>query len=196
MSESDTVIPLFPLHTLLYPGGLLPLRIFEPRYLDMVSRCMREESGFGVVALTGGSDTGAPAQFVDIGTLATIINFDQGEDGLLAIMGLGQRRFTVLETELAADNLVTATVSWRDEGEAAAVPDELGHLPALLKSVLEGRPHPFGQLETQLGDAAWVSYRLAELLPLEGTDKLRLLAIDDPLERLKALDGLVAAMRS
>ncbi|MBT8446953.1 MAG: hypothetical protein KJO38_07385, partial [Gammaproteobacteria bacterium] len=89
-----------------------------------------------------------------------------------------------------------AAVNWREEGESAAVPDELAHLPALLKSILEGRPHPFGQLEDRLHDAAWVGYRLAEMLPLEGMDKLRLLTTDDAVARLHELDELVAALRT
>src|SRR5512144_1891243 len=105
-------LPLFPLNTVLFPGGVLPLRIFEPRYLNMVSECMKADHGFGVVAIQEGSETGIAASFQKIGTLARIADFDRLEDGLLGITCQGGQRLQVMSHRVQADQLILGRVNF------------------------------------------------------------------------------------
>jgi len=110
MSEE---IPLFPLGTVMFPGGPLALRIFEARYIDLVRRCMRDSSGFGIVLIREGQEAGGPAVTYDVGTLARIVDFSQQPDGLLGIRAMGERRFRILERRRARDGLNLADVTVR-----------------------------------------------------------------------------------
>ncbi|NIV18523.1 MAG: peptidase S16, partial [Woeseiaceae bacterium] len=102
-------VPLFPLRTVLYPGGPLPLRIFEPRYIDMVSKCIASDSPFGVLLIKSGTETG-PATTYDIGTLARIIDWYQGSDGLLGITAIGEQRFRLKASSREPDGLAIGEV--------------------------------------------------------------------------------------
>ena len=115
------LIPLFPLHTVLVPGGSVPLRLFEARYLDLVSRCLRDASGFGVNLIERGSEVGEPAAVYPVGTLARIADWRQLPDGLLGITVEGHDRYRVLETRIRPDRLLEARVAWLAEGEDRAV---------------------------------------------------------------------------
>src|SRR3954453_18388637 len=105
-------LPLFPLSTVMFPGGLLPLRIFEPRYTDMISRCMREGTDFGVVLIRRGEEAGAVEELAGIGTGARIVDFSQLPDGLLGVMCRGSRRFRLLSHHAQADGLRIGTIEW------------------------------------------------------------------------------------
>jgi Lon protease-like protein len=191
MSEPAS-LPLFALNTVLFPDGLLPLRIFEPRYVSMVSRCVQESSGFGVVAIDSGREVGAAARCHSVGTYARIIDFDRTDDGMLTIVARGERRFRVLDTEIALDQLLTGRVTWLDEPPAMALPDRTRPLLRLLEQLIEQAGPPFTDLERR-EETGWVVARLVELLPFAPADKQRVLACDDNAGRLRILyDDLLA----
>jgi Lon protease-like protein len=182
-------IPLFPLNIVLFPGGPLPLRIFETRYVDMVRRCMREERGFGVVLIREGREVG-PAETFDVGTLAKIVDFHQLSDGLLGLSCIGQQRFRIRSRSRQADGLNLAAVDWLAAQPEVAVPPRHARLSALLKTVLPQLGEVYTDMAMRLDDAAWVGHRLAEILPIALPDKQALLELDDPLQRLDALEPL------
>jgi len=189
-------IPIFPLHSVLFPGGPLALRIFEARYLDMVSRCLRDESGFGVVLIRGGKEVGKAADVFDVGTLGQISYWEQRKDGLLGITVTGEQRFRILESEVQANQLRIAEVELLPNTGTMPLPEAYQHLATLLARILDELGHPYITLTRQYDDAEWVGARLAELLPLELEQKQRLLQLDDTLQRLERISELVAGLRS
>jgi uncharacterized protein len=180
-------IPLFPLGTVLFPGGPLPLRIFETRYIDLVRRCMRDGSGFGVVLLREGAEAGTPAVTFDVGTYARIVDFSQQPDGLLGIRATGERRFRILGRRRARDGLNLADVEWLAEERSVPLPDEFAELGPAIDAILTQAGEPYASLERRLDDAAWISGRLAEILPVPTVHKQHCLELDDPVERLRYL---------
>jgi Lon protease-like protein len=183
-------IPLFPLSTVLFPRGPLPLRIFEPRYVDMVKRCMREGSCFGVVLITEGGETGARSGFCEIGTTARIVDFNLLPDGLLGI------RFRVLRAWRQEDGLNLGEVEWIDPPASSAspsltVPEEYRHLADLLRRVLPELGDIYEGIEARFDDADWVGSRLVEILPISLADKQVCLELLDPLRRLALLSPLI-----
>jgi Lon protease-like protein len=184
-------IPLFPLNTVLFPGGPLPLRIFEPRYVDMVRRCMRESAPFGVLLIRAGAEVGAVASTAEVGTSARIVDFHQMQDGLLGIVCLGERRFRVLARRTQADGLHVGDVEWLPDEAGAAVPSEHQHLGDLLEKVLPELGEMYQLVERKFEDAAWLSARLAEILPISLGDKQSCLEMDDPVARLGRLAPLI-----
>ena len=184
-------IPLFPLSTVLFPGGPLPLRIFEARYIDLVRRCLRENSGFGVVLIKEGEESGsAPTETYDVGTYARIVDFSGQPDGLLGIEARGERRFRIHARSRARDGLNMADVEWLPEEIATPLPEEFADLQPALDYVLSQVGDPYESLERRLDDAGWVAGRLAEILPLPPAHKQQCLEIDDPVERLRYLRPL------
>jgi Lon protease-like protein len=184
---SAVEIPLFPLNSVLFPGGPLPLRIFETRYLDMVRRCMREESGFGVVLIRAGAEAGGAASTYDVGTYARIIDFSQQPDGLLGIRALGERRFRILQWHRARDGLNLADVEWLPPETGEPLTAEFAELGPALAEVLRQYADLYVGIEPRLDDASWVAARLAELLPLPDVHKQHCLELDSGLERLRYL---------
>lgn len=189
-------IPLFPLRTVLFPEGVLPLRIFEPRYVDMIRWCMRNQVNFGVVLLRTGSDVadkdaGAVPDVFRVGTEAKIVDFNQADNGLLGIVAQGARKFSIKESYLQKDGLLKATVEFAKEeslGELTPVHDSL---VAVLQDLMQ---HPLIQQlnpPIRLGEARSVSYRLADLLPIEPEIKQTLLQMNGAKERLTELERLV-----
>ena len=191
---SAITIPLFPLHAVLFPGGTLPLRIFEPRYLDMISSCMKEEKGFGVCLIREGSEVGKAANTYEIGTLSNICYFNQQDDGLLGITAHGQQRFKILSQEIQPNQLTLAEVELLDNEPSCALPKQFTSAADTLRTQLEQLGYPFIKMETQYDDASWVSSRLAELLPIRLEQKQYFLQLDDPLQRLERLAALLADM--
>jgi Lon protease-like protein len=187
-------LPLFPLHAVLLPGAALGLRVFEPRYLDMVRDCMRAGAGFGVCRIVLGEEVGAAAQPAQVGTEAHIEDFGRSEAGLLTLRVRGQRRFRVLVTETRPDQLLLADIAWLDDADAPPLPvaPEHGLLPTLLETILAhvGGEHALGP-QSRFDDAAWVSWRLAELLPMEEQARWELLAEEDPQARLARILHLI-----
>lgn len=185
-------IPLFPLSTVLYPGATLGLRIFEPRYLRMVSECARDDSPFGVCLILDGLEVGAPATPVAIGTLARITDFNALSDGLLGITASGGQRFQVTATRVRDDGLLRGSVRvWPDE-PSIPVPAEFGLLQVILQRLIEQMDGPWQKADQRChDDASWVSFRLAELLPLPPHERQHLLELTDPVERLAELRDLM-----
>ena len=179
-----STLPLFPLHTVLFPGGPLALRIFEPRYLDMVRRCFREQVEFGVVLIIEGEEAGAADTIAGIGTSARLVDFDPLPDGLLGITCLGVRRFRLHRRTRQADGLNMGEVEFMPPDEARPLPPELEHLAELLREVLPKIGHGYAHVDSGYDSAGWVADRWAEVLPLEPAEKLQLLSLDDPLVRL------------
>lgn len=188
-------IPLFPLKTVLYPDGPLPLRIFEQRYLDMISRCMKEEHPFGVVLIKDGTEVG-PAKVHDIGTLASIADWYQGSDGLLGITGIGQQRFRINSSQEQSDGLLVADVDPLPRELEVQLPDVYSPLADILESVLDDLGRLYEQLEKRYADAGWVSFRFAEILPITSAQKQSLLESDDPLQRLDEMRAVLESVRS
>lgn len=184
-------LPLFPLNTVLFPGGPLPLRIFETRYTDMVRRCLRERSSFGVLLIRAGAEVGTVTSTADIGTSARIVDFYQLPDGLLGITCLGERRFRVCERSKQNDGLNLGEVEWLDGDAQMPLPAEHHHLGQLLRKVLPELSELYENVPKHFEDAGWVASRLAEILPLELSDKQTLLEMDDPLARLARVAPLI-----
>ncbi len=181
----DERIALFPLKTVLFPGGLLPLRIFEARYLDMVGRCLKGEQKFGVLMIVEGSEVGR-ARTANVGTLADIVDWHQQPDGLLGIVVAGRERFRLIETSIQDDGLYVGRVEVLPEAPRSALPPRHAHLAKLLRQVL-ARLGIQRRGDEDFDDASWVGYRLAEVLPLSLEDRQACLEIDDPIARLDRL---------
>jgi Lon protease-like protein len=180
-------LPLFPLNTVLFPGGPLPLRIFEPRYVDMVRKCMREGAPFGVLLIRSGQEAGEVSSAASVGTSAHIIDFHQMPDGLLGLICTGEQKFRLEERRVQADGLNVGTVTWLPLERPAPLPPEHAHLGALLERALPQISDIYQAVESRFDDAGWVSSRLAEILPLDLSDKQECLEMDDPLARLERL---------
>jgi Lon protease-like protein len=187
----DSVIPLFPLHTVLFPGGPLPLRIFETRYTDMVRDCMRDQRPFGVVLIQEGDEAGEVATTASVGCSARIADFYTLKDGFLGIACLGERKFRVRRVWRQADGLNKADVQWLADEARLALPAEYARLAAAVREALAELVEQYEHVEKKFDDAAWVGSRLAELLPLQPLDKQVLLEMSDPLQRLQTLLNVV-----
>jgi len=183
----SSVIALFPLHTVLFPGGPLPLRIFETRYTDMVRRCMRTQEPFGVVMIQEGDEAGVVATTATVGCTARIVDFHTLHDGLLGISCVGERKFRVLRVWRADDGLNMGEVAWLPVEPELPVPAECERLASTLRRALEELAEHYENVARKFDDAAWIGARIAELLPIELADKQALLELDDPLERLRSL---------
>jgi uncharacterized protein len=179
-----TELPLFPLSTVLFPGGPLRLRIFEPRYLDMVRHCLKESRPFGVVLILEGLEAGESASVAATGSSARLVDFDTLPDGLLGIDCLGERRFRLRRRWQQADGLNVAEVDYLPDDAACALPAELAYLGELLPEVLPQLGDRYTHVTACYDDAGWVSNRWAEVLPLSCAEKQQLLELDDPLARL------------
>jgi Lon protease-like protein len=181
-------LPLFPLGSLVFPGGPLPLRIFEPRYVNLVKRCMQTDTGFGVVLLFRGNEAGtAESTTAGIGTEVRIVDFDRLPDGLLGITCRGQQRFRILRAWREADGLNMAEVEDLPPPPVTAIPTELRFLAEILERVMPELGEDYAALEARYDDAQWVSCRLAEVLAMETFERQALLELDDPVARLQML---------
>ncbi len=189
MTQPGSAIALFPLNLVLFPGGPLPLRIFETRYVDMVKRCMREDAGFGVVLIREGSEVG-PAATVDVGTMARITDFDLLPDGLLGLSCVGHQRFRILRRGTQPDGLNVGEVQWLAAEPLQPVPIRHARLATLLATVLPQLGGVYENIVMRLDDAVWVGHRLAEILPIPLSDKQLYLEMDDPIQRLDLLAPL------
>lgn len=184
-------LPIFPLGTVLFPGGILPLRVFEARYMDMVRDCMQQAQPFGVCLILQGSEVGAAAEHEMIGCSASIVDWDMQQLGLLQIRTVGGERFQIDERRVQKDGLVRGTVSWLEPDPEVAVPEEFAICTSLARRLVEdlvtrekdpakrmiGEPYRYES-------AAWVSNRLCEFLPIPARAKHKLMALDDPAVRL------------
>lgn len=188
-------VALFPLKTVLYPDGPLPLRVFEPRYLDMISRCMRTETPFGVILIADGPEASGQVRMHGQGTLATVCDWYQGDDGVLGITARGGDRFRLLAMETQPDGLNIGTIEELPREPVMALPDKYGSLAGLLKLVIEDLGKLYENFEMHYDDASWVGYRFAEILPLDYAAKQLCLEMDDPLQRLAFLQPFLRDFR-
>ena len=175
---------------MLFPGGRLPLRIFENRYMDMAKACLKDGSPFGVCLILAGAEVGAPAVPASIGCLAKIAEWDMPQLGVLQVSARGEQRFRILTRSVQPDGLARGRVEILPVEADAAPPPEHSRCVKLLERVIEQHP---GLLEPphRLDSCAWVSARLAELLPLPLETKQALLELDDARTRLERVNALV-----
>jgi len=200
-------LPLFPLASVLFPGALLPLRVFEVRYLDMVGRAYKAGTPFGVVCLTQGAEVrvaGADAeQFAAVGTLARIDTLASPQPGLLQIECTGTERFRVRDSTLQKNGLWTAVVEMLPGDVGLAVPSDLAHTAVALRRVIETlQARQLAEQRTamrlpfvppwQFDDCGWVANRWCELLPVPAELKQRLMELDSPLMRLELVSDVLA----
>ncbi len=183
-------IALFPLQIVLFPGGVLPLRIFETRYLDMVRRCAANDQAFGVCLLLPQDEQNTSQALATVGTSAKIVDFTTNEDGLLGITVLGQQRFLIQQTTVQHDGLIVGEVEWLDCQTEQPVPPECSALVDILREInkqLKTQTTRALRPETYYDDAQCVGFRLAELLPISINDRQLLLEMNDPKDRLRRL---------
>lgn len=185
-------LPLFPLNTVLFPGCVLDLQIFEARYLDMIGRCMKQGSGFGVVCLLEGQEVGdGDALHAAVGCEAVVVDFDKQSNGLLGIRVEGRRRFAITETLVQNDQLIVGEVNFLREYPEEPLSSDEDDLLALLNALAE---HPMVAALDMVGGARTqqsLANQLGYLLPFLDADKLKLLCLDDPRERLDAIQSLL-----
>jgi Lon protease-like protein len=193
-AEDPREVALFPLHTVLFPGGPLRLRIFEPRYLDMVSECLRNEQAFGVCLIQSGQEAGEAASPHLTGTFARIIDWKRGDDGLLSISARGEQRFHVQDTRVEPNHLLRGTVQPLSPEPEARLPDECRYMIDVLEQIFEHAADAYDSLPKRPDDASWVGYRLAEILSLPLVRRQYFLELEDPLLRLSQLDQIMRAM--
>ena len=182
------MLPIFPLHTVLFPGGQLPLRIFEQRYLDMVSRCFKTETEFGVCLIRHGTEVGQAAEPYAIGTTARIVSWDMEQAGILSIVVRGERRFRIQATHTQADQSLLAEIEHLAPEPQTALPANYAELSELLRGILQGleqtTQQPLYFPPPQWDSWPWVAHRLAECLPLAMRQRQALLEMDTASLRL------------
>ena len=180
-------IPIFPLNTILFPGGLLPLRVFEARYMDMTRDCLKNEQPFGICLIRQGKEVGEPATPEQVGCLARIISWDMQQLGLLHLKVLGGQRFRIVSSDVGPLGLVSAEVQLFADETAVALPEDLRDCARLLESIAAQSASPLFAEPHDLGNAVWVGNRLAEILPLPNATKQQLLELTDGLARAQVL---------
>lgn len=190
MTVIEMEIPLFLLNVVLHSGGRMELRVFEPRYMDMIKECLRTNTPFGVCLIAQGSEVAAPesdaAEPHLVGTLATIADWDMPQLGILNIVTHGGERFRILDHRTMPDGLVRATVELLPDPPVKPIPGDYARLVPMLRALLDALedspPQPY-----RFYDAAWVADRWAELLPLPMDRRQEILELDDGVARLDAI---------
>jgi uncharacterized protein len=194
-------LPLFPLGAVLFPGGVLQLRIFEVRYLDMIGRCHKAGAPFGVVLLTQGSEVRQPGSkeaFSSVGTLATISQLDAPRPGLMMVRASGAQRFRITASDQLKHGLWIADVERLPADMSVPVPEDLKVTALALGKLIESLQQKGGpdqvplQGPLRLDDCGWVANRWCELLPLSPQLKQRLMELDNPLVRLELVSDVLA----
>jgi len=191
MTDSCGNVPLFPLNTVLFPGGLLPLRIFEQRYLEMAKACLRDGTPFGVCLIREGAEVGTPATHEELGCLARIAQWDMQQLGLLQLVAHGGERFRVLARRVRADGLILADIELLAEDADTPLPEKFRACRQLLERIVAEHGERLFARPFLLDSSAWVGARLAEVLPLPAAAKQKLLELDDSLQRLEILQRLL-----
>lgn len=188
--------PLFLLGTVLFPGGDLPLRVFEPRYTDMVASAMRSGTRFAIAAISEGSEVGDAAAPSGVATEVDLVDFEPGEAGSLNIVVRGVHKVEVHDSHVQSDKLVVGSVSTLPDEPEIGIPAAHADTVALLRAVLEKTQDWSTGEHTWQDDAAWVGGRLVERLPIDLVGKQQLLEMQDPLARLSVLSKVAALMRA
>jgi hypothetical protein len=185
--QAQETLPIFPLNTVLFPGGILPLKIFEQRYLDMSTICLRYNRPFGVCLIKEGNEVGVPAAPEPVGCTAAITEWDMQQLGVLHLKTEGMQRFRILNRQVAKNGLINAEVKILAADQQTLLSPELRICATVLKLVMEKMGMEQFPSPLKLDDATWVSYRLAEVLPLKLAAKQEILEIDDPVTRLQVI---------
>lgn len=186
-------IPIFPLGTVLFPDGRLPLRIFEQRYVDMTKACIGNDTVFGVCLIKGGFEVGAPAIPCEIGCTARIDEWAVPSPGLFNIVASGESVFRIIERRATTAGLIVATVELRDRPEPMAVPERHAPLLALLKRAIDANGKAHFSQAARFDDAAWVCHRLAEGLPVLPERRQAWLELGEP---VRVLDEITETLKS
>jgi hypothetical protein len=180
-------VPIFPLNAVLFPGGLLPLRVFEARYMDMTRDCLKREEPFGVCLIHEGAEVGTPAVPEGVGCLAKILDWDMQQQGILNLRTHGSQRFRILARETSPQGLISADVELIPPDVRIAVPEKFASCARLLEMVVLDQGKPVFAEPHAFDDATWVSYRLTEILPVPLVAKQKLLELSDSVARLSIL---------
>lgn len=191
-------LSLFPLQAVLFPGGLLRLKVFEARYLDLIGRCLRSQEPFGVVCLKQGSEVrgvdSEPVRFESIGVLARLVDVDAHEPGILRVSCTGEQRFLLAQSHQRPDGLWCGQVRLMAADPPLEPPAELAQTVAALSNAIEALQAqgqlPFAEPH-RLDDAGWVANRWCELLPISLQARQRLMELDQPAQRLKLVDDFL-----
>lgn len=184
---AQETLSIFPLNTVLFPGGILPLKIFEQRYLDMSTICLRNNRPFGVCLIKEGNEVGVPALPEQIGCTAAITEWDMQQLGVLHLKTEGVQRFRIVNRQVAKNGLISAEVELLAADKQIPLSLELRDCTTVLKLVMEKLGLEQFPSPLKLDEASWVGYRLAEVLPMKLTVKQEILEIDDPVTRLQVI---------
>ena len=195
MSDASREIALFPLNAVLFPGGLLSLRVFEPRYMEMVSACLRGAEPFGVCLIREGKEVGAPALPHSVGCLARIVQWDMAQLGVLNIVARGERRFRILDRHVQRDGLARARIELLAAEVDAAVSEDAAVCVRLLQAIIDEGAGARIEEPFRFDSASWVSARLAEVLPLPAAMKQKLLETDEGDRRLDELCDFLGELK-
>ncbi len=187
-------VPLFPLNTVLFPGGPLPLRIFETRYVDMIGNCIKHDAPFGVLLIREGGEVGRATTY-DIGTLARIVDWYQGSDGLLGVTARGEHRFRLISSRCELDGLSIGEIEVLPGEEDIPLPEKYRPMAKILAGVLDDLGRLYEDLERRLDDAGWVTNRFVEILPIDLEEKQQCLEQSDPGERLRLVHDALRKVR-
>lgn len=180
-------LPLFPLNTVVFPGGRLPLRIFEQRYLAMVKQAIADDTPFGICAIRSGAETGTPAMPHPVGTLVRVVDWDMPQTGILHIDTQAQHRFFVRSTRTQPDGLLVGSVEAVSAESAVAVPPDLELAVEILRQIVDTYGETRFPAPHDFDNAVWVGYRLSEVLPLPLGVRQNLLEMNDAVMRLRLL---------
>ncbi len=180
-------LPLFPLKAVLFPHGPLSLKVFEPRYLDMLSECEKTDCGFGVFMIHEGEETGQAPVVYSVGTLVKVSYWEKRPDGLLGITLRGEQKIRIVDRWVQANQLSVADVEVLPQEVSEELPEQYLPLAAILNDIISELQHPYITLEKKYNDALWVGSRLSELLPLSLNTKQQLLELQEPMSRLAML---------
>jgi hypothetical protein len=184
---ASPTLPLFPLNTVVFPGGRLPLRIFEQRYFDMVKQAIADNTPFGICAIRDGAETGTPAVPHDVGTRVHVTDWDMPQTGILHIDTQAQERFVIRSTRTEPGGLLIGSVEAVSSEAAAAVPDDLELAVEILRHIVDEYGDAHFPTPHAFDNAVWVGYRLSEVLPLKLGIKQSLLEMNDSVMRLRIL---------
>ena len=187
-------VPLFPLNTVLFPGGPLPLRIFEARYLDMIGECISNDSPFGVLLIREGAEAGSAATH-EIGTLARIVDWYLGSDGLLGVTARGEQRFRLISSHREPGGLNIGNIEVLPPEPEIPLPVEYQPMATILAGVLDDLGRLYEDLERNLDDAGWVTNRFVEILPIDLAEKQLCLEQSNPTERLRLVRQVLSRVR-
>lgn len=191
-ADNNTIeLSLFPLNTVLFPGSILPLKVFEPRYVELVSDCMRAEKPFGINLIRTGQETGTPADPEPVGCLASISGWDMPELGILQIQVTGGQRFYVEHSHVEPNGLILASACLIAEEAPLALPAKHVACAEMLKRIIDHLGHERFQAPFKYDDSVWVGYRLAELLPLKRSARQNMLEMNDSLVRIEILHSFL-----